>query len=111
MMGRSDRLLSLPANDVERLVLDLPLGPVAGSKSDDGIGSDRQICDEAVAIRRFPHRVTISISKQWISARLGHHAAARHAASGSDAQNSACRVEAYARSVVDQLVTYSRISG
>ena len=53
-MGRSDRLLSLPANDVERLVLDLPLGPVAGSKSDDGIGSDRQISDEVVAIRRFP---------------------------------------------------------
>jgi hypothetical protein len=57
MTGRSDpvsevvlKVVALVLQNVEGLVLDLPPGPATGAKFDDGIGTDRQIGDEAVAV-------------------------------------------------------------
>ena len=47
------KVVALVLQDVERLVLDLPSRPAAGGQFDDGVGADRQIGDEAVAICRL----------------------------------------------------------
>ena len=44
------KVVTLVLQNVERFVRDLPPGPATGGKFDDGIGTDRQIGDEAVAI-------------------------------------------------------------
>jgi len=44
------KVVALVLQNVEGLVLDLPPGPATGGKFDDGIGTDRQIGDEAVAV-------------------------------------------------------------
>ncbi len=46
-------VVAVGLEDIERLVLDLPSRPAAGGKFDDRIGTNRQIGDEAVAIRRI----------------------------------------------------------
>ena len=59
------KVVTLVLQNVERLILDLPPGPATGGKFDDGIGTDRQIGDEAVAIGGLATRgLMISISNQ-----------------------------------------------
>ena len=58
------KVVALVLQNVERLVLDLPPGPATGGKFDDGVGTDRQIGNEAVAIGGLAAGVMISISNQ-----------------------------------------------
>jgi len=47
------KVVTLVLQDIERLVLDFPPGPATGGKFDDGVGTDGQIGDKVVAIRRL----------------------------------------------------------
>jgi hypothetical protein len=58
------KVVALVLQNVERLVLDLPPGPATGSKFDDGVATDRQIGDEAVAIGGLARGLMILISNQ-----------------------------------------------
>jgi hypothetical protein len=46
-------MIAVGLENVERLVLDLPPRPAAGGEFNDRVRTDRQIGDEAVAIRRL----------------------------------------------------------